>query len=204
MNVMSPSDLFAIMQSRRSVRRYQDAPIPEVVLRRILQAAVWAPSAHNRQPWRFAVLTSEEKRLAMARAMADQFRVDLRVDGVPDQQINRQVNRSIQRIGGSPAVVVVCMSMADMDTYPDARRQEAERMMAAQSVALAAQNLLLMAHAEGLGACWMCAPLFVPDIVRRTLDLPDDWSAQGLLTLGYPAEERVSERAPIETKWVWY
>ncbi len=61
-------------------------------------------------------------------------------------------------------------------------------MMAVQSVALAAQNMLLMAHAEGLGACWMCAPLFCPDVVRAALALPADWEAQALLTLGYPAE----------------
>jgi len=91
-----------------------------------------------------------------------------------------------------------------MDYYPDERRQQAERVMAGQSVALAAQNVLLAAFAEGLGACWMCAPLFCPDAVRAVLSLPDDWEAQALLTMGYPAEERQSSREPVETRLVWY
>jgi coenzyme F420-0:L-glutamate ligase/coenzyme F420-1:gamma-L-glutamate ligase len=114
------------------------------------------------------------------------------------------VDRSYQRISSAPAVIVVCMSLDDMDQYPDVRRQEAERTMAVQSVALAAQNLLLMAHAEGLGACWLCAPLFCPDVVRNELSLPGDWEAQALLTLGYPAEERTRDREPLETRTLWY
>src|SRR5260221_7073878 len=77
--------------------------------------------------------------------------------------------------------------MADMDRYPDAKRSAAEHQMAVQSVAMAVQNLLLAAHAEGLGACWMCAPLFCGDAVRGSLDLPADWQPQALVTLGQPA-----------------
>ena len=70
------------------------------------------------------------------------------------------------------------------------RAQRLEWLMAAQSTALALGNLLLAAHHEGLAACWMCAPLFAPDIVRDVLDLPADWEPQALITLGYPAETR--------------
>ena len=83
--------------------------------------------------------------------------------------------------------------MADMDQYPDDRRQQAERVMAVQSVALAAQNLLLAAHAEGLGACWMCAPLFCPDVVRDALALPEDWEAQALIHAGISGRTALSE-----------
>ncbi len=136
--------------------------------------------------------------------MGEQFRADLTADGLPADQIARQVERSYQRISRAPALIVLCLSMADMDRYPDAKRQQAERSMAVQSVALAAQNLLLMAHAEGVGACWMCAPLFCPDVVRQVLDLPADWDAQALFTLGYPAQDRVSDREPVENKTRWY
>jgi F420 biosynthesis protein FbiB-like protein len=85
-----------------------------------------------------------------------------------------------------------------MDYYPDARRQAAERLMAVQSVAMAVQNLLLAAHAEGLGACWMCAPLFCPDAVRSALSLPEDWEPQALVTLGYPGGPgKVPVRRPL-------
>ena len=89
--------------------------------------------------------------------------------------------------------------MADMDCYPDEQRQKNEWLMAVQSTALAGQNLLLAAHALGLGACWMCAPLFSPDIVRQTLDLPTDWQPQALITAGYPAETRQKTRKPLES-----
>ena len=75
--------------------------------------------------------------------------------------------------------------------------------MAVQSVALACQNLLLAAHAHGLGGCWMCAPLFAPDIVRSALALPESWQPQALITLGYPAEARESTREPLERRVIW-
>lgn len=201
---MYRDELFDILLGRRSIRHYQDRLVPEEVLRRLLEAARWAASAHNRQPWRFAVITDPARRVHLAEAMGQRFRVDLAADGLAAEQIERQVTCSYQRISSAPALIMVCLSMADMDLYPDDRRQQAERLMAVQSVALAAQNLLLAAFAEGLGACWMCAPLFCPDVVRVALSLPDDWEAQALLTVGYPAEERQSSRESIEAKLVWY
>ncbi|MCA9928398.1 MAG: nitroreductase family protein, partial [Anaerolineales bacterium] len=99
-------------------------------------------------------------------------------------------------ITGAPVIIVVCLSMIDMDSYPDGRRSRAEHTMAVQSVAMAAQSLWLLAHAAGLGACWLCAPLFVPELVRDTLNLPADWEPQGLMTLGRPAEEKTKTRRP--------
>jgi F420 biosynthesis protein FbiB-like protein len=90
--------------------------------------------------------------------------------------------------------------MLEMDTYPDKRRQQFEHQMAVQSTAMAAQNLLLAAHAEGLGACWLCAPLFCQDVVRATLDLPKDWETQGAVILGYPASERSKTRHDLAAK----
>lgn len=193
-----------VIRERRSIRRYQERPIPRETLRALLTAATWAPSAHNRQPWRFAAITDAERRTSLAAAMGERFRVDLAADGLAPDQIERQVSRSYRRIAGAPAVIVACMSMADMDAYPDARRQHAERLMATQSVALAVQNLLLAAHDAGLGTCWMCAPLFCEDAVREALDLPGDWEPQALITLGYPAETKRSERAPVEAKVLWF
>jgi len=201
---MNVSALFDIMQSRRSIRRYEDRPVPPEIVRRVLEAACWAPSAHNRQPWRFAVLTDPAWRVRLAEAMGQRFRVDLATDGLSAEQIEQRVARSYQRISTAPVLIMLCLSMADMDRYPDTRRQEFERVMAVQSVSLAAQNLLLAAHAEGLGVCWLCAPLFCPDVVRDVLSLAEDWEAQALLTLGYPAEQRVSERESVEAKTVWY
>jgi F420 biosynthesis protein FbiB-like protein len=167
---------------------------------RLFETAVWAPSAHNRQPWRFAVLTQAADIERLAAVMGARLRADRTADGDDPAEIERDVARSYARLTGAPVVIVACLSMAEMDRYPDAHRARNEWIMAAQSTAMAAQNLLLLAHAEGLATCWICAPLFAPELVRETLALPPDWEPQGLITLGYPAETREKNRAPIETK----
>jgi len=196
--------MLAVIRGRRSIRRYQDRPVPRSLIEQLLEAARWAPSAHNRQPWRFAVIEAAARKAGLAAAMGERLRADLTADGLPPDAIERQVRRSHERITTAPLVIVFFLSLAEMDRYPDPRRQDAERTMAVQSVALAVQNMLLLAHAQGLGACWMCAPLFCPDVVRAELNLPADWIAQGLLTVGYPAEARSKDREPIESKVVWY
>ena len=192
--------MFDLIKSRRSFRRYTSQPVPPALLRRLLEAATWAPSAHNRQPWRFAVLTQSADREKLAKAMGERLRADRTADGDDSQDIERDVARSYARLTGAPVIIVVCLSLVDMDSYPDPRRSQNETLMAVQSTAMAAQNLLLLAHAEGLAACWVCAPLFVPGLVRETLNLPADWQPQGLITLGWAAETRGKTRAPLETK----
>jgi F420 biosynthesis protein FbiB-like protein len=197
------ASLLELLRSRRSIRRYTGEPIPQPLLVALLESATWAPSAHNRQPWRFAVVQVRAGKEKLAAAMADTWRRDLAADGAAPEQIEKRVAISTARMTGAAALVIVSLSMAEMDSYPDLRRSEAERTMAVQSTALACQNLLLAAHAAGLGACWMCAPLFVPDVVAAALALPADWEPQALLTLGYPAEVKVKDRAPLETRVLW-
>ncbi len=177
--------------------------MPDDLLLQVLEAATWAPSAHNRQPWRMVVLQSAPSRELLARTMGAHLAASLRADGVPESAIESDVTRSYQRITGAAAAIIMCLTMADMDVYGDAFRQRAERDMAIQSVAMAGQNLLLMASASGLGVCWLCAPLFCPEAVRSALDMPADWEPQGLITLGYPAEERTKTREPLETRILW-
>lgn len=192
-----------LIKSRRSIRRYEQTPIPRETIRRLLKTAMWAPSAHNRQPWRFAVLTAQADKEILAKAMGARLRVDRTVDGDDPDDIERDVARSYARLTGAPVLIVVCLSMADMDIYPDSARAQNEWLMAVQSTAMAAQNLLLLAHAEGLAACWLCAPLFVPTLVRQTLELPEDWEPQGLITLGKAAVVREKTRAAPETR-IWF
>jgi F420 biosynthesis protein FbiB-like protein len=195
--------IVSLMQTRRSIRRYRPDPVPAEVVEQLLTAATWAPSAHNRQPWRFVVIASMENRYRLAAAMNERLRADLAADGMPVDAIKRDANRSYRRMTGAPLLILLCLTMADMDNYPDERRRHHEWMMAVQSTALAGQNLLLAAHALGLGACWMCAPLFCPDVVVETLELPEDWQPQGLIAVGYAAEEREKTRQPLATRVVY-
>lgn len=195
--VKTSCSVMEAIRGRRSIRRYEKREVPKGVLERLITAATWAPSAHNRQPWRFAVVTDEAMRRRLAKAMGQALQEDLTADGAPEEVIEMDVQRSYRRISGAPALILLCMTEVDMDVYPDERRQRNERLMAVQSAAMAGQNLLLAAHAEGLGSCWMCAPLFCQDVVRQTLGLPAEWQPQGLITLGYPAEKRVKTRRPL-------
>lgn len=195
-------DLLPLIRSRRSLRRYTRQPIARDTLETLLEAACWAPSAHNRQPWRLVVVQSARQQV-LAGAMGARLRADLTRDQVAEAVIAADVARSHERLTGAAALIVLCLTMQDMDTYPDTRRQQHEQIMATQSVAMAGQNLLLMAHALGLGACWVCAPLFCADVVTDVLDLPPDWQAQGLITLGYPDQTREKTRRPLEASVLW-
>jgi F420 biosynthesis protein FbiB-like protein len=192
---VNPADAVeALMRTRRSVRRYRPGPVPDALLRRLIESACWA---HNRQPWRFVMLDAAA-RARLAHAMADRLRADRTADGDDAMDIARDAERSIARVTGAPAALLVCLTLAGMDTYDDPARTAAERTMAAQSTAMAVQNLLLAAHAHGLGAAWMCAPLFCPDVARAALNLPDDFESQALITLGWPAASRPRGRKAVD------
>ncbi len=192
------------IHTRRSIRRCTDQAVSPELIDRLLEAATWAPSAHNRQPWRFAVIMTQDAKEQLADRMGERLRADRRRDGDALDLIERDVRRSHDRIVSAPVVIAVCLSLIDADHYPDERRSTLEKIMAMQSVAAAIQNLLLAAHELGLGACWMCAPLFCPEVVRAALQLPDDWEAQALITVGYPADEgKHKTRVDFRQRTVW-
>lgn len=197
--------VFDVIRARQMIRRYTDQPVSEETISLLIEAATRAPSPHNRQPWRFVVVRGDA-RARLAQAMGSRLREDLTRDGMPPELIEKDAARAYQRISAAPALILACLSMADMDVYPDARRNQAEHWMAGQAVAAAIQNMLLAATELGLGACWMCAPLFCPGVVIETLNLPEDWQPQALITLGWPAPgepARRRERHPWERMTLW-
>ena len=151
----------------------------------LLEAATRAPSSHNSQPWRFAVITTSDVKAQLAERMGERLKADRLQAADRIELIDRDVARSRERITSAPVVIIVCAAFDGEDAY--------ERVMAIQSVAASIENLLLAAHEAGLGACWMAAPLYCPDVAREVLRLPDDWEAQALITLGYPADEGKSK-----------
>jgi coenzyme F420-0:L-glutamate ligase / coenzyme F420-1:gamma-L-glutamate ligase len=194
----SKEKLDAAIDQRRSVRRYLSVSVDKLVIERILVAATQAPSAHNRQPWRFAILDDRARKITLATAMGQRLRQDRTADGDDPQVIEDDVARSYARITEAPVVIAVCLDTRDMHRYRDERRNTAEYLMAVQSTAMAVQNLLLAAHGEGLGACVMCAPLFCPDSVSDSLGLPNEWKPQMLVTIGTPANPgRIRARLPL-------
>jgi F420 biosynthesis protein FbiB-like protein len=188
------------LRTRRSIRRFKTDPVRDSVIQNILTTATFAPSAHNRQPWRFVVITTKSVKEKLAEAMAVDFERDLTQDGLPPEKILAQIKRSKDRITSAPVAILLCLDMSETDAYPDAKRQRAERMMAIQSVAAAGLQLLLAAHAEGLGGVWACWPLFAQETICKVLNLPESWEPQGMFFIGYPeAIPEARERKLLDT-----
>jgi len=198
------SDYRLILGSRRSIRRYRDEPVPEELIKRLLEAAAWAPSAHDRQPWRFAIVKEASTRERLGHAMGERLLADLAAEGQDAEEAARRAERSRQRVVTAPVLLLVCMTMAGSSCPAGRVRAQREHHMAAQSVAAAIENLLLAASAEGLGACWVGAPLYCPDTVSDALSLPEDWEPQALITLGYPAEWKRPVERPMAAGMVIY
>lgn len=193
------SDLVEVIQGRRSVRAFLPDPVPHDLVRRAIAAAGWAPSPHGRQPWRFAIVERADRRRALADAMASSWRDQLRLDRQPAEVVEIRLAKSRQRLVEAPLLVIPCLYLSDLDMYPDAPRQEAERLMAIQSFGAAVQNFLLTVYAAGLDAGWMCAPLFCPEVVRETLGLDEELTPHALLPVGYAAKDPVRRgRLPVD------
>ncbi|MGI8827311.1 MAG: nitroreductase family protein [Chloroflexota bacterium] len=181
------TDVRAAVQERRSIRSFRDDPVPSELVRELLVTASWAPSPHNSQPWRFTVLTRRADKQALAVAMAYRMAAELRVEGVDDLTIRRQAERSCTRISDAPIVILCSLSPDGLATHQEERRSALEWQMAVQSMGAALQTLFLLADQEGLGTCWMAAPMYCPDVVRSALDLDPELSPQALVLMGYPA-----------------
>lgn len=191
------------MRTRRSIRRFKPDPVPDSVINDILHTATFAPSAHNRQPWRFCVVTTPAVKQKLADAMAIEFRRDLENDGLPHEEIQKRVNRSRKRMTSAPVLILLCLDMSEMDTHPDVKRKRAEYLMAVQSVANAGLQLLLAAHAEGLGGVWVCSPLFAQETIQEVLELPETWEPQAMFFVGYTEViPDARERKPLSSVFI--
>lgn len=182
-------DVTLLVKSRRSVRRFKPAKVSREIVNAVLDLARWSPSAHNAQPWRIVVVDDDEAKERLASEMGKAWLSDMRKDDIPKEKAENIVKvESWERIAKSPVVVIVCLTMDDMHKYPDKRRRKAEYVMAVQSVAAYIQTMLLLAHSMGLGTCWICAPLFCQNAVRKVLGLPKNVEPQAMIVMGYADE----------------
>jgi coenzyme F420-0:L-glutamate ligase/coenzyme F420-1:gamma-L-glutamate ligase len=179
-------DTLNILSERRSVRKYLPREVPNELVKRVLLAGGRAPSAHNAQPWRFIVIADPSVKRALALAMAEAWAVDLIRDGFAVEAEKRKTR--IEQFEKAPVIIVACLTTEDMRKFNDVRRQNCERDLAIQSLGAALENLLLAAHALGLGACWFSAPCFCKETVRKTLNIPGSIEPEALVVMGYPAE----------------
>lgn len=179
-------DLFDAIKQRRSIRKFLPRPVPRAVVLEVLEAAGWAPSAHNSQPWRFILIENASVTRVLAEKMAQAWADDLGKDGITTEESKRIERR--ERFANAPALILACITMEGLRKFPDEKRQKCEHDLAVESLGAAMQNLLLAAHALGLGACWFCAPSFCKETVRELLKIPDAVEPEALVVMGYPAE----------------
>jgi coenzyme F420-0:L-glutamate ligase/coenzyme F420-1:gamma-L-glutamate ligase len=185
------------IKQRRSIRKYTNQKVPETVVLEVLEAAIWAPSAHNAQPWQFIVLSDTVVKERLAEMMAACWAEDLGKDGKTITISERELKT--RRFSNAPVLIVACLTLESMYKYSDLKRQGNERDLAMQSFGASLQNLLLVAYAHGLGGCWFSAPGFCKEIVRQVLNIPDSVEPQAIVTLGYPNEEASSSsRKPLK------
>ena len=194
----------ALARGRHVVRRFKQMEVPRELVERVLEATRWAPSPHGAQPWRFVVVSNSKLKERLAKAMGDEWGRTLEMDGESAEVVAARVKASRARILGTPVAIIACLYLEELQQYPDPARQEAERVMAIQSLGAAIQNLLLCAYSLGLDTGWMCAPLFAPQRVREALELPPTFTPQALIQMGYGAQDPPrKEKRGLEELVVW-
>jgi nitroreductase len=151
-------DTMEALLTRRSVRQFEDKPVPEEMIRQILEAAMMAPSAINEQPWQFVVTTERE-----------------RLDAVAD------IHAYVKMVLQAPVGILVCGDLTK-EKYPGYWVQDCSAAM---------QNLLLAAHALGLGAVWTgIHPMEERVAAYRTLfELPEHIVPLGFVPIGWPTKQ---------------
>ncbi|MHB8894757.1 MAG: nitroreductase family protein [Candidatus Geothermincolia bacterium] len=159
-------DAMEAITTRRSVREFTGEPVAGEELDRLIEAARWAPSGLNNQPWRFMKI--QERSLVVEMSNLTKYR------GV---------------VAASAALIAVFLDSQDM--Y--------DRTKDLLATGAAIENMLLAAHAMGLGACWMGEILARRDDVEALLEVPDDLELVAVIALGRPSErERSGVRHPFE------
>ena len=205
-------ELDEAIRGRRSVRRFLTEPVPRDDIEAILEAACWAPSSTNFQPWRFLVVLRRDLIAQMARLVYDRFNEGLKEVRRRRKEPEARVAGALLRFlrgygsffGNAPAVIVACGVPYSVPKYGSAGDEAMAKIAESggeqvahiffstvdKSVAMATQNLLLKAHGMGYGAVAIDTPLAVGDQIKTLLGIPADDPRRVimLVALGRPAE----------------
>jgi nitroreductase len=188
-------ELYEAIKDRRSIRRYKSDPVPQDVLEKILDMAQWAPSGMNLQNWFFLVVTGVQKDnlVEIASKSFEHIEPVLNEVFAEKPKVREFTRKFFKRLGGAPVLVLA---------YYEPTRERPETSI--QTVAAAIQNLLLAAHAEGLGACWMTGPVHVKKKINAFLGI-DDKDLVAVIPLGYPDElPPAPKRRPNRVRFIGF
>lgn len=182
--------LLELIQSRRSIRRFLDRSVSRADLVRLLEAAGWAPSNHNRQPWKFLVVEDKQQITRLAEIVGQGLTEKMK--SLPETAaayINQFIYYSTF-FAQAPVLMAVLHKQPVSVAAPVLAGLKNPDLVSGEplSAAMAVQNLLLAAQALGLGTCVLTGPLLVPDSLVRVLDLPAGYDLTCLVVVGHPAE----------------
>ncbi|MBS4729036.1 coenzyme F420-0:L-glutamate ligase [Mycobacterium sp. SM1] len=180
---------------RRSIRQFDDRPVPAHLVEAAVAEALTAPAPHHTRPVRFVWLQTPTVRTRLLDAMRAKWRSDLSADGRPAEAVERRVARG-QILYEAPEVVVPVLVADGAHRYPDAARAAAEHTMFTVAGGAAVQALLVALAVRGLGSCWIGSTIFAAEVVRAELGLPGDWEPLGAIAIGYP-HEPAQPRDPV-------
>lgn len=192
------------MSTTRSIRRFRPDPVPDDLLRSVLEAATWAPSGSNSQRWRLFVVRDPEKRRQVGEIYRRGF-----FDFYPAERLASETDPSRQRmmtgavylaehLGTEPPVLVLICQ--ERPTDPASKAPSSVRPWTrGSSIYLAVQNLLLAARASGLGGCLTTVHLLYEDELKSVLGIPAGMDTFALVPLGYPRDKfGPLRRLPVE------
>ncbi len=184
-----------LLAGRRTIRHFGERPVPAEAIRSAAAAAATAPAPHHTEPWLFVHLADRDRRAALLASMARQWAADLRADGLDEAAVERRLARG-DVLRAAPEVVAVFMRTDRAHSYPDPRRQRAEREMFVAAGGAALAQFLLSLSVDGLGAAWVSSSIFCPDLVVAELDLSRDLLALGMVAIGWPGGPASAARQP--------
>src|SRR5580692_3265150 len=209
-------DHLAFLRSRRSLRAFTAEPVAREVLVRLLEAATSAPSSTNRQPWRFAVVTAPGLRLRLAEAVRARTEAltALLQKSHHAEDFGAYGDFFFEPLQSAAAIVVPqvreypdLLANLLLSAGEDPARFPTAGAMAAElcSTSAAVMALLLQAHAEGLGACWMAGPMVARDDIHALLSIAPPFRMLGAVALGHPAAPAEPRpRKPLARVVQWF
>lgn len=184
-------EVLEAIRRRRSIRRFEDRPVPEECIREILEAARLAPSASNLQSWKFKVVTDPEVRKSLRQAAFDQKfveRAPVVIVACTDlSAFGERTKRMLELLSSGAVKPSPEILLRYLRRERDAEMEERNLINACINVSIAVQNMVLAATSLGLGTCWVRA--FDAQMVAEILSLPPECPPLVLLPLGYPRED---------------
>jgi nitroreductase len=182
--------LLELMRSRRSIRRFSDRAITREDIGRLIEAARWAPSNHNRQPWRFLVIEDKQKLNQLADAVRQGLSRKLKTLPEAAAAYISELMHYATFFSNAPVLLLVLHKQPVSVSAPLLAELKNPELVSGEplSAAMAVQNLLLAAQALGLGTCVLTGPLLAQDAMEEHLDLPAGHDLTCFVAIGYPAE----------------